>query len=87
MMVQRFGVIAHPLPIPQQHIGTLMETIAPICTTTASINHNFGMVNEETVLGLVRSANAGPGTVQSTEEPATQIQEELVIWMLICSRS
>jgi hypothetical protein len=25
--------------------------------------------------------------VQSTEEPATQIQEELVIWMLICSRS
>jgi hypothetical protein len=51
-----------------------------------SINHNYGMVNEATALGLVRSANAGPGMVQSTEEPATQIQGESVILERLVAR-
>jgi hypothetical protein len=77
MMTQRFGVLARPLRIHPRRIGTLMETIARLHNYT--INHNHGLVNEDAARNPVISANAGPGMVQSAEQPATPIQGESVI--------
>jgi hypothetical protein len=76
MMTQRFGVLAHPLRIHPRRIGTLMETIARLHNYT--INQNHGLVNDA-ASAPVRNDNAGPGMVQSTEEPATPIQGESLI--------
>lgn len=76
MMTQRFGVLARPLRIYPRHIGTWMETIARLHNYT--INHNHGLV-DDAAQAPVRNANAGPGMVQSAEQPATPIQGESVI--------
>jgi hypothetical protein len=61
-----------------------MESIARLHNYT--INHNHGLVNEDAAGNFVASAIAGPGMVQSLEEPATQIQGESVIRKRLVAR-